>query len=183
MIVNYSNENIQRFEESPLRNPRRRAIFPKEEKSQSRRRCSSITTTFSTLTQRSQSMPKLNSLVQAAAGSSSRSSSPKSSSANSDQGFGGSESTSHFSSQRKRLYVVTPGRKCLCVKSYRSNSPGELPLNKGDIIESKSSPHSPIFRHSRCSFERGRRRISRRQIERVPRLVSVASRPRHQHHQ
>ncbi|CAF1148905.1 unnamed protein product [Rotaria sordida] len=80
---------------------------------------------------------------------SSRSSSPKSFSVNSDHGFG-SECASHLSSgspnatnnvnncytyKRKRLYAATPGRKCMCIKSYHANLPGELLLNKGDIIE------------------------------------------------
>ncbi|CAF3564455.1 unnamed protein product [Rotaria socialis] len=80
---------------------------------------------------------------------SSRSSSPKSFSVNSDHGFG-SECASHLSSgspnattnvngcyayKRKRLYAAAPGRKCMCIKSYHSNSPGELLLNKGDIVE------------------------------------------------
>jgi hypothetical protein len=75
---------------------------------------------------------------------SSRSSSPKSFS---DHGFG-SECASHLSSgspngvngsytcKRKRLYAAAPGRKCMCIKSYRANLPGELLLNKGDIVES-----------------------------------------------
>jgi hypothetical protein len=94
---------------------------------------------------------------------SSRSSSPKSFSVNSDHGFG-SECASHLSSgkipcftfffefqickgspngvngsytcKRKRLYAAAPGRKCMCIKSYRANLPGELLLNKGDIVES-----------------------------------------------
>ncbi|CAF1289515.1 unnamed protein product [Rotaria sordida] len=80
---------------------------------------------------------------------SSRSSSPKSFSVNSDHGLG-SECASHLSSgspnatnnvnncytyKRKRLYAATPGRKCMCIKSYHANLPGELLLNKGDIIE------------------------------------------------
>jgi hypothetical protein len=93
---------------------------------------------------------------------SSRSSSPKSFS---DHGFG-SECASHLSSsrflslilnfilfilnkdspnvingcytyKRKRLYAAAPGRKCMCIKSYRANSSGELSMNKGDIVESK----------------------------------------------
>jgi hypothetical protein len=95
---------------------------------------------------------------------SSRSSSPKSFSVNSDHGFG-SECASHLSSsrnfnflnfffyknktkgspnapngytyKRKRLYAAAPGRKCMCIKSYRTNLPGELLLNKGDIVESR----------------------------------------------
>lgn len=155
LIKRSSDEPIHQFEEIPLKNPRRRSIYFQEEQNSTRRRCSSNCTTFSLLTHRSQSMPKLNSIVsqqqqQQQIHSSSRSSSPKSSSVNSDQGFGGSESNSHFSSnsqkfltndsfssQRKRLYFVTPGRKCLCIKTYRTNSPGDLTLNKGDIIESK----------------------------------------------
>lgn len=95
---------------------------------------------------------------------SSRSSSPKSFSVNSDHGLG-SECTSHLSSgkysnfiwnlyflwkskgspnvtngcytyKRKRLYAAAPGRKCMCIKSYKASLPGELILNKGDIVES-----------------------------------------------
>jgi hypothetical protein len=42
-----------------------------------------------------------------------------------------------YTYKRKRLYAAAPGRKCMCVKSYRTNSSGELSLNKGDIVESK----------------------------------------------
>ena len=43
-----------------------------------------------------------------------------------------------YTYKRKRLYAAAPGRKCVCIKSYRSTSAGELVLNKGDIVESKS---------------------------------------------
>jgi len=42
-----------------------------------------------------------------------------------------------YTYRRKRLYAAAPGRKCMCIKSYLSNLPGELTLNKGDIVESK----------------------------------------------
>jgi hypothetical protein len=75
---------------------------------------------------------------------SSRSSSPKSFS---DHGFGSECASSSkdspnvingcYTCKRKRLYAAAPGRKCMCIKSYRANSSGELSLNKGDIVESK----------------------------------------------
>ena len=41
-----------------------------------------------------------------------------------------------YTYKRRRLYAATPGRKCMCIKSYRTNLPGELLLKKGDIVES-----------------------------------------------
>jgi hypothetical protein len=44
-----------------------------------------------------------------------------------------------YTYKRKRLYAAAPGRKCVCIKSYRANSSGELSLNKGNIVESKTA--------------------------------------------
>lgn len=99
---------------------------------------------------------------------SSRSSSPKSFSVHSDHGLGSecnshhssrmrlapndfllrfivfvldspNETPSNYSCQRKRLYAAAPGRKCMCIKSYKTNVPGELALHKGEIVESKTN--------------------------------------------
>lgn len=43
-----------------------------------------------------------------------------------------------YTCKRKRLYAAAPGRKCMCIKSYQANAPGELSINKGDILESMS---------------------------------------------
>jgi hypothetical protein len=50
-----------------------------------------------------------------------------------------------YTYKRKRLYAAAPGRKCMCIKSYRANLPGELLLNKGDIVESRISNFYPNF--------------------------------------
>lgn len=50
-----------------------------------------------------------------------------------------------YTCKRKRLYAAAPGRKCMCIKSYRTNLAGELLLNKGDIVESMSLKFSFRF--------------------------------------
>ncbi|CAF1244048.1 unnamed protein product [Rotaria sp. Silwood1] len=156
IIQSHKPNHVVPYRETPLINPKRRSIYI--EKDKNRTRSSSTTTPSLSLTNRSQSMPKLNSInILPRSNSpsnenlsqqhpSSRSSSPKSFSVNSDHGIG-SECTSHLSSnspnaingcyvyKRKRLYAAAPGRKCMCIKSYRTNSSGELSLTKGDIVE------------------------------------------------
>ncbi|CAF0970670.1 unnamed protein product [Adineta ricciae] len=158
LIQSHKSENVVPFCEIPLINPKRRSIYLEHQRNKHRTRSSSNTTpSSSSLASRSQSMPKFsanNSTIRQSQSPtiehyfqqqnpSSRSSSPKSFS---DQGLG-SECTSHFSSnspnvtngdytyKRKRLYAASPGRKCMCIKSYRTNLPGELLMNKGDIVE------------------------------------------------
>ncbi|UJR38535.1 hypothetical protein I4U23_031202 [Adineta vaga] len=158
LIQSHKSEHVVPFRELPLINPKRRSIYIEQQRNKHRARSSSNTTpSSSSLTSRSQSMPKFlsnNSTRQSQSPTiehyfqqqqhpSSRSSSPKSFS---DQGLG-SECTSHLSSnspnvinadysyKRKRLYAAAPGRRCMCIKSYRTNLSGELLLNKGDIVE------------------------------------------------
>ncbi|CAF1116801.1 unnamed protein product, partial [Rotaria sordida] len=156
IIQSHKSDHVVPYRETPLINPKRRSIYI--EKDKHRTRSSSTTISSLSLTNRSQSMPKLNSInILHRSNSpsnehfsqqhpSSRSSSPKSFSVNSDHGFG-SECASHLSSnspnaingcyvyKRKRLYAAAPGRKCMCIKSYQANSSGELSLKKGDILE------------------------------------------------
>ncbi|CAF2809652.1 unnamed protein product [Rotaria sp. Silwood2] len=166
IIQSHKPEHVVPFREAPLINPKRRSIYIEQKRDKHRARSSSNTTPSSSLTSRSQSMPKLNvnNFIRPSQSPlttptieqyfqqqnrSSRSSSPKSFSVNSDHGFG-SECASHLSSgspnatknangcytyKRKRLYAAAPGRKCMCIKSYHANLPGELLLNKGDIVE------------------------------------------------
>ncbi|CAF2881473.1 unnamed protein product [Rotaria sp. Silwood2] len=156
IIQSHKPDHVVPYRETPLINPKRRSIYI--EKDNHRTRSSSTTTPSLSLTNRSQSMPKLNSInilhrsnspsneIYSQQHPSSRSSSPKSFSVNSDHGIG-SECASHLSSnspnamngcyvyKRKRLYAAAPGRKCMCIKSYQANSSGELSLKKGDIVE------------------------------------------------
>ncbi|CAF3616590.1 unnamed protein product [Rotaria sp. Silwood1] len=166
IIQSHKSEHVVPFREAPLINPKRRSIYIEQKRDKHRARSSSNTTPSSSLTSRSQSMPKLNvnNFIRPSQSPvttptiehyfqqqnpSSRSSSPKSFSVNSDHGFG-SECASHLSSgspnatnnvngcyayKRKRLYAAAPGRKCMCIKSYHANLPGELLINKGDIVE------------------------------------------------
>ena len=48
---------------------------------------------------------------------------------------------SNYSCHRKRLYAAAPGRKCMCIKTFSTNVPGELRMNKGDIVESIVKNH------------------------------------------
>ncbi|CAF1634071.1 unnamed protein product [Adineta ricciae] len=156
IIQSHKPDHVVPFREAPVVNPKRRSIYLEVDKH--RTRSSSTTTPSLSLASRSQSMPKLNGVNLLRRSNSppnepfsqqhpsSRSSSPKSFSVNSDHGFG-SECASHLSSnspnatngcytyKRKRLYAAAPGRKCMCIKSYQANSPGELSLKKGDIVE------------------------------------------------
>ncbi|CAF0957509.1 unnamed protein product [Adineta steineri] len=164
LIETHKSEHVVPFRDTPLINPKRRSIYIEQQRNKHRARSSSNTTPLSSSsTNRSQSMPKFNSNNSTRRSQSpittptiehyfqqqhpsSRSSSPKSFSVNSDHGFG-SECASHLSSsspnapngsytyKRKRLYAAAPGRKCMCIKSYRTNLPGELLLKKGDIVE------------------------------------------------
>ena len=147
IIQSHKTDHVVPFRETPIINPKRRSIYIEPDKH-------SNSLSFNS---RSQSMPKLNgiNLLRRSHSpstneqfsqqhQSSRSSSPKSFS---DHGFG-SECASHLSSnspngtnagytcKRKRLYAAAPGRKSLCIKSYQANTPGELSINKGDIVES-----------------------------------------------
>ncbi|CAF3228137.1 unnamed protein product [Rotaria socialis] len=156
IIQSHKPDHVVPYRETPLINPKRRSIYIEQDKH--RIRSLSTTTSSLSLANRSQSMPKLNSINILHRSNSpanenlyqqhppSRSSSPKSFSVNSDHGLG-SECTSRLSSnspnavngcyiyKRKRLYAAAPGRKCMCIKSYRANLSGELSLHKGDIVD------------------------------------------------
>jgi ankyrin repeat protein len=108
LIQSHKIEHVVPFRESPLINPKRRSIYIEQDRDKHRARSSSTTTPSSSLTSRSQSMPKLNANQSPITTPtiehyfqqqhpSSRSSSPKSFSVNSDHGFG-SECNSHLSS-------------------------------------------------------------------------------------
>jgi hypothetical protein len=105
IIQSHKSDHVVPFRETPLINPKRRSIYIDSERDKHRARSSSITTPSSSLTSRSQSMPKLNALNSIRRSQSpittptiehyfqqqhpsSRSSSPKSFSVNSDHGFG-----------------------------------------------------------------------------------------------
>ena len=88
----------------------------------------------------------------------------------SDQGFNSESMSTNLVDSTKR-------EQSLCVKSYRSEIPGELNLKKGDIVESKwqRTPTETNERTREFSLQCWWRRICSRTMWRERRMVSISS--------